>query len=94
MTSNPFESTVERLAEAMQKESDRLASHADGVPPAFSKKLTDGEEAFFFDNPAQFYPDETLTNAQAAQRMLQDFGPVQYVKWCESQAKRLAKENG
>jgi hypothetical protein len=96
MKTNPFDTIVSDLVSEMHSVDQQFAGMAGNVPPFDSQKPTPEEDALIFDHPAARYPGAMdpqtgmpISNAQAAQRMLQEMGPTKYIAWVEGHAKRL-----
>lgn len=90
---NAFDEEANALAQQMKDASEELAATADGVEPFDSRPVADEQMMLYFRNPAAFYPEAAgqITNAEAAQMMLEDMGPVEYVAFCEKMAGLEAK---
>lgn len=92
-TDNPYDQVLGDMVGQMHDISNDLKETFKNVRPFQSVQLKPDESLFLYDHPAQ-HPmvagemDPTLgtplTNAQAAQSLLQKLGPVQYVKWVET----------
>lgn len=92
---NPVEEMADETDAAFQSIIDEIARMAGEVEPAFHEKLDLREEDIAYDHPASQFPGEVdemtglpLTNAQAAQRLLQEMGEIDYVRWVDDVERR------
>jgi hypothetical protein len=98
---NWLDGALDMVVDAMNDGGNRIDKLSQDQAPFDSVKLTPDEENLIYDNPSVLYPDETdpetglpLTNAQAAQKLLQEKGAVEYVRFVTEMEKRRAKEAG
>lgn len=99
---NPYDDVLKNLVQAMHDVDGSLTELSRDVRPFDSQELTPEEDEMLFHNPAQRYIGQNdpatgmpLTNAQAAQRLLAEIGPIEYVKYVEDvmrRADRRAKD--
>lgn len=92
MKDNPLDAEVKAMAEALAESIDEDARASDPVKPFDSVKLSDEEEMHLYEYPSGFYPKEPMTNAEAAKRLLTEWGPERYVDWADRmEPKRRAR---
>lgn len=96
---NPWDGVLDTIERSMRASGGYLDRLSEGVEPFDSRALSAEEELLVYRNPAAFYPDATdeqtglpPTNARAAEWLLDDMGPVEYVAWVERMEARLARE--
>ena len=96
---NFFDDVVDQTVQAMQDVVGYQDLLSDDVQPFDSLLTTPDEEDLIFDNPIAYFPGAVdpelgmpITNAQAAQMMLQKWGAQRYVEWVESVVERRDKE--
>lgn len=92
MKANVWDEELEAYKSVLREEIGRIKSFTGQMKPLHSKKLSDEEESTVYDNPIALYPDEEITNAEAAGRLLQEMGPKKYVDWVTKMVRK--KESG
>lgn len=95
---NVFDKQAEYMAHQMDKFSGYLETLSEDVEPFDSQQLSPDEEDLLYDHPSTLFGDEVsvetgmpLSDAEAAQQLLEQMGPVEYVRFVEGVAKRRAK---
>lgn len=91
--------TKNQLVDLLRKEREAIRRWGHDVEPYNSIGLSRDEETLVFDNPAVLYPDEVdeqtglpLSNAQAAQRLLEEMGTQRYTQWVDAVYRRRQRE--
>lgn len=92
---NPFDTVTEQLVGAMESIHADMKRVAADVNPYGQEKLTPAEESLMYDHPIARYPGQVdpttglpMTNAQAAQKMLDEMGPAAYTAWVDDVERR------
>lgn len=98
---NPFDAQLSRLTGEMQKFDGYLEGLTRDTRPFDSTELSDEEEALMYAHPSTLFDGEIneqtgmpYSDAEAAQRLLDEMGPVEYVRWVEGLEKRRTREGG
>jgi hypothetical protein len=95
-----MDDALNSLVQEMTNLNAEFAKYSKGVTPFQTQKPTPEEDRMLFENPAALYENEVnqntgqpYTNAEAAQRMLAEWGPQRYVDWVDSHAGRIQQEH-
>lgn len=99
---NPLDPILDNLVQAMVGVDQSLSDMSKDVRPFDSTELNPDEDMLLFHNPAMRYQGQVepstglpYTNAQAAARLLQEIGPIEYTKYVTDvvdRADRRARE--
>lgn len=92
---HPLDAPLNAMVQALTNADKQLGQMADGIGDFDSQKLTPEEDVLIFHNPSLRYINQVnpttgmpYTNAEAAQKLLSEVGPDQYVKYVEDFVQR------
>lgn len=94
--SHPLDAPLAAMVKAMDDADTQMAQMSVGIGDFDSHELSPEEDELLFHNPALRYQDQVepttglpYTNAQAAQKFLQDVGPEAYVAYVHDVVRRM-----
>lgn len=100
---HPLDAPLAAMVAALMNADKQMGHMSEDIGEFDSQKLTPAEDEMVFHNPALRYKGQVepttglpYTNAQAAQKLLSEVGPEEYVKYVEDfvrRADRRGKES-
>lgn len=92
---HPLNAPLEAMVQAMSNADDQMGRMAENIGDFDAQELTPEEDMLVFHNPSLRYIGQVepstgmpYTNAQAAQKLLAEVGPEEYVKYVEDFVRR------
>lgn len=98
---HPLDASLAAMVDAMNNADKQMTAMSQGIGDFDSRKLTPAEDDLVFHNPhlrylGQVEPTTGLpyTNAQAAQKLLAEVGPTEYVNYIKDYVSRADRRQG